>query len=192
MAKAKKAAKKAGKKSAKPAMKKAAKKPAAKKAVAKKPVKKSTAKPAKKAVKPAAKAKNAKPAPKKASAPKAAAKPAAKKSASAPAKVAKKSANLSSFVTPLDDRVLIRLSEMERKTAGGLFIPDTVADVSGNLEGTVVAVGRGHRDGKGRVRPMDVSLGDRVVFAQYAGTKINWDGEDLLILREGELMGIVD
>lgn len=189
MAKAKKAAKKPAKKTAKPAVKKTAVKKAAKKPAPKKAAKK----PAKKAAQPAVK-KATKSAPKKAAskpASKAVAKPAAKKAAPV-AKPTKKPADLSGFVTPLDDRVLIRLTEMERKTAGGLFIPDTVADVSGNLEGVVVAVGRGHRDGKGRVRPMDVSMGDRVVFPQYAGAKINWDGEDLLILREGELMGIVD
>lgn len=97
----------------------------------------------------------------------------------------------SGFVTPLDDRVLVRLTEAERKTSGGLYIPDTVADVSGNLEGRVVAIGRGHRGKKGRLRPMDVGLGDRVVFAQYAGSKIKILDEELVLLRESEVMGVL-
>lgn len=186
MAKAKKATKKSG---VKPTMKKAAK-------AAKKPAQK--AKAPKKASKPVAKAKlkakkpaAAKAAPKKTTPKKAVKKATPAKTMSKPS-ARKVGGDLRDFVTPLDDRVLIRIAEMERKTAGGLFIPDTAADVSGNLEGVIVAVGRGHRDGKGRVRPMDVRLGDRVVFSQYAGAKIPWQNEELLILRESELMGILD
>ena len=94
------------------------------------------------------------------------------------------------FLTPLDDRLIVQLAERERKTAGGLFIPDTVADVSGNLEGLVVAAGRGHRDKKGRVRPMDVKVGDRVIFPQYSGSKIEIPGADVMILRESDVMGL--
>jgi chaperonin GroES len=200
-------------KSAKPTkkvMKKAAK-PSAKKIVKK-------AKPAKTA-KPAVKAKSKKvmkAAPKaKASAkPKAAAKKAVKKTAAKAKPVAKKAApkvaakptvsaalvrpsapakklDLSNFVTPLDDRLMVQLSEMERMTPGGLFIPDTVADMSGNLHGTVVAVGRGHFSKKGHLQPMDVKVGDKVVFAHHSGSKIKIQNEDLIILRESDVMGVV-
>jgi len=96
----------------------------------------------------------------------------------------------SEFVTPLDDRVIVLVSAPERKTAGGLFIPDSVADVSGNVQGNVVAVGRGHRDSHGRVRPMDVRIGDRVVFSEHMGSKIEMMGEKAVLLRESEVMGV--
>lgn len=178
-----KAAKKAVKKTAvkKAAVKKAAKPVAAKKAVAKTSAKKSSAKAApKKAVKaPVAK----KSAPVKAAAP---AKQHLLKSAT-PAKAL----DLSDFVTPLDDRLIIQLSGAEKMTAGGLYIPDTVADTSGNLQGVVVSVGRGHVSKKGYLRPMDVQLGDKVVFSEYAGSKIKIQNEDLIIIREGDVMGVV-
>ncbi|MGZ3771164.1 MAG: co-chaperone GroES [Bdellovibrio sp.] len=94
-------------------------------------------------------------------------------------------------VTPLDDRLIVKATDMDRKTAGGLYIPDTVADTSGNFEGTVVAIGRGHMNKKGFIRGMDVKVGDRVVFPQYAGSKINIQNEDLVILRESDVMGVV-
>lgn len=135
-----------------------------------------------------------KPMPKKAVVKKAAAKkPAAKKAALAnpkkPMAPAKK-IDFNNFLTPLDDRLIVQLTERERKTAGGLFIPDTVADVSGNLEGVVVAAGRGHLDKKGRIRPMDVKVGDRVIFPQYSGNKIDIPGTDVVILRESDVMGL--
>ena len=107
-----------------------------------------------------------------------------------PMKSAKK-LDLTHFVTPLDDRLIVRLSGMERMTPGGLYIPDTVSDTSGNLQGVVVAVGRGHFNKKGHLRPMDVQLGDQVVFAQYSGSKIKIQDEDLVILRESDVMGVV-
>lgn len=122
-------------------------------------------------------------------------KPAAKKVATAApkhlVKPVPKSVDLSGFVTPLDDRVIVQLSGTEKMTPGGLYIPDTVADTSGNLEGRVVAVGRGHQNKKGHVRPMDVRVGDRVVFSEYAGSKIKIQNEDLIILREGDILGVV-
>ncbi|MFV3408255.1 co-chaperone GroES [Bdellovibrio bacteriovorus] len=154
-----------------PAKKAAAKKPAVKKAVAKKPV-------AKKAVK------AAKPAPKKA-----AAKPATSHLVRESAPV--KKLDLSGFVTPLDDRLMVQVSGAEKMTPGGLYIPDSVADTSGNLQGFVVAVGRGHMNKKGHVRPMDVQVGDKVVFSEYAGSKIKIQNEDLIILREADVMGVV-
>lgn len=116
---------------------------------------------------------------------KAAAKPRLKEAVSA------KAADLSHFVTPLDDRLIVRLSGAEKMTAGGLYIPDSVSDTSGNLQGVVVAAGRGHFSKKGHLRPMDVKLGDKVVFSEYAGSKIKIQNEDLVILRESDVMGVV-
>ena len=112
-----------------------------------------------------------------------------KASASKPAKT--DLVDLSGFVTPLDDRLIVQMKDAERVTAGGLIIPDTVGDVSGNREGTVVSVGRGHRDPKGHLRPMDVRAGDRVVFTGHAGSKIRLLNHDLVILRESEVLGVV-
>lgn len=165
------AAKKPLKKSAKKAVKKTAKKKTVKKTT--KPQRKSL--PRKKAV-PTVRAK---------------AKKAPIKAVAAKAVPTQKKLDLSSFVTPLDDRLMVQTSAQERRTAGGLYIPNTVADVSGNLQGVVVAVGRGHMDKKGRMHPMDVKVGDSVVFAQYSGSKIKVQNEELIILRESEVMGVV-
>lgn len=162
-----------------------------------KAVKKEKAKVAKK---PAVK----KPAVKKAVAKKTTAKkPTAKKAA--PAKLAAKkpqaklavpkllgSAELLKALSPLDDRVVVQVEAPEKVTAGGLFIPATVSDVSGNLKGKVVAVGRGHMNKKGHVKPMDVKVGDTVMFSEYAGTKYEFQGVDLLIIRESDVLGIVE
>lgn len=180
--------------------KKANVKKVAKKAVSKKTPKKVTKKsaPAKKAV--AKKTSAKKTVVKKAPAKKAVAKKAPVKKAApvktAPSHLVKATApmkklDLSGFVTPLDDRIMVQISGAEKMTPGGLYIPDTVADTSGNLEGYVVAVGRGHMGKKGHVRPMDVRVGDRVVFSEYAGSKIKIQNEDLIILREGDVMGVV-
>lgn len=191
MAKKKASAKKA---SVKKVVKKTASKKTPKK-VTKKSAPAKKAKATKKVTKPVAK----KAAPKKAAKPAATKKVAVKKASpakAAPAHLLKsvpaaKKMDLSNFVTPLDDRVMVQLSGSEKMTAGGLYIPDTVADTSGNLEGYVVAAGRGHLSKKGHVRPMDVKVGDRVVFAEYSGSKIKVQNEDLIILREGDILGIV-
>ncbi|UOF00912.1 co-chaperone GroES [Bdellovibrio reynosensis] len=202
----KKAPKKAvSKKSPKKVTKKTktVKKAVAKKAAAKKAVSKSTAKVAKKPVakKAAVKAPAKKAAVKKASAkavtPKKAA--SAKTAMKVPGHLAfnasaakpAKTLDLSGFVTPLDDRLMVQVSGTEKMTAGGLYIPDTVSDVSGNLEGYVVAVGRGHMNKKGHILAMDVVVGDRVVFSEYAGSKIKIQNEDLIILRESDVLGVV-
>ena len=104
----------------------------------------------------------------------------------------RKKINLQNFITPLDDRLLIQVIEGERRTPGGLYIPDTAADMSGNQQGFVIAAGRGHRDKKGRVRPMDVKVGVQVIFAQHSGSKIEIQGENIVILRESDVMGIID
>lgn len=100
--------------------------------------------------------------------------------------------DVSDFVTPLDDRMIVQVKIGEKRTAGGLYIPDTVSNVSGQREGIVLSVGRGHRDPKGRLRPMDVKRGDQVLFSDYAGSKFEYNGQDLIILRETDVMGVLD
>lgn len=102
-----------------------------------------------------------------------------------------KSLDVSAFVTPLDDRMIVQVFAGERVTAGGLIIPDTVS-ISGNREGVVLSVGQGHRDAKGRFRPMDVKKGDKVIFSEHTGSKINYQGHDLIILRETDVMGVLN
>lgn len=92
---------------------------------------------------------------------------------------------------PLSDRVVARVKVGEKKTAGGLYIPDT-AEVSGNLEAQVLAVGKGFKNKKGQIRPMDVRKGDSVLFAEFSGTQVNIEGQDVVILRESEVLGIIE
>jgi chaperonin GroES len=91
---------------------------------------------------------------------------------------------------PLQDRVLIRRAEQEGKTSGGLIIPDTAQEKP--VEGEVVAVGNGARDEAGKVHPLDLKTGDRVLFGKWSGTEIKIDGEDLIIMTEGDVMGVID
>src|SRR3989440_2125316 len=91
---------------------------------------------------------------------------------------------------PLQDRVLIRRVEPETKTAGGIFIPDTAQEKP--MEGEVVAVGPGARDESGKLRPLDVKTRDRVLFGKWSGTEIKLDGEDLMIMKESDIMGVID
>ena len=91
---------------------------------------------------------------------------------------------------PLQDRVLIRRVEPEAKTAGGIFIPDTAQEKP--MEGEVVAVGPGARDEDGKLHPLDVKPGDRVLFGKWSGTEIKLDGEDLMIMNEADIMGVID
>ena len=91
---------------------------------------------------------------------------------------------------PLQDRVLIRRVEQEEKTAGGIIIPDTAKEKP--MEGEVVAVGPGARSEDGKVHPLDVKAGDRVLFGKWSGTEIKIEGEDLLIMKESDIMGIVE
>ena len=90
---------------------------------------------------------------------------------------------------PLQDRVLIRGVEQENKTAGGIFIPDTVKEKP--TEGEVIAVGPGARSEDGKIHPLDVKVGDRVLFGKWSGTEIKVDGEDVVIMKESDIMGIV-
>ncbi|MBL7670481.1 MAG: co-chaperone GroES [Bdellovibrionaceae bacterium] len=124
-------------------------------------------------------------------APKSKGKPEAKGTSRALPVVTVKKIDVSKFITPLDDRLIVQPLAAERMTAGGLYIPDTAAGVAGNLKGVVVSAGRGHRDKKGRLRPMDVKAGDQVVFAEFSGSKINIQGQDLMFLRETDILGIL-
>jgi len=91
---------------------------------------------------------------------------------------------------PLQDRVLIRRVEAEEKSAGGIIIPDTAKEKP--MEGEVVAVGPGARGDDGKIQPLDVRAGDRVLFGKWSGTEVKLDGEDLIIMKESDLMGIID
>jgi chaperonin GroES len=90
---------------------------------------------------------------------------------------------------PLQDRVLIRSVEQDKKTAGGILIPDTAKEKP--TEGEVIAVGPGARSEDGKVQPLDVKVGDRVLFGKWSGTEIKVNGEDLVIMKETDIMGIV-
>jgi chaperonin GroES len=91
---------------------------------------------------------------------------------------------------PLQDRLLVQRLDEEEKTRGGIIIPDTAKEKP--QQGRVLAVGPGRRDDKGEVIPLDVRTGDKVMFAKYAGTEIKIDGEDRIILREEDILAIVD
>lgn len=183
MANKKKKAKLPVKKSA--PKKKVAKKTAPKKAVAKKKVPKKSA--AKKA------------APKKKNVVK---KTPAKKAVKAAPKKTTQTVNIaplqaqvidySKAITPLLDRLVVRVLQGERVTAGGLIIPDTVSMMAtGYLKAEVVAVGHGAKNKKGNLKPLDVQVGDHVLFAQHAGTKIEFNAEELQIIHESDVMGIL-
>ncbi|MDG2512278.1 co-chaperone GroES [Sphingobium yanoikuyae] len=90
---------------------------------------------------------------------------------------------------PLHDRVLVRRIEAEAKTAGGIIIPDTAKEKP--QEGEIVSVGSGSKAEDGKVTPLDVKVGDRVLFGKWSGTEVKVDGEDLLIMKESDILGIV-
>ena len=91
---------------------------------------------------------------------------------------------------PLHDRVVIRRVDAEGKTAGGIFIPDAVQEKP--IEGEIVAVGPGARNDKGTIVPLDVKPGDRILFGKWSGSEIKLDGEDLLIMKESDVMGVIE
>jgi chaperonin GroES len=90
---------------------------------------------------------------------------------------------------PLHDRVLIRRVESEEKTPGGILIPDTAKEKP--MEGEVVAAGPGARNEDGKLQPMDVRTGDRVLFGKWSGTEVKLDGEELIIMKESDIMGVI-
>jgi chaperonin GroES len=91
---------------------------------------------------------------------------------------------------PLHDRVVVRRIEAEEKTAGGIIIPDTAKEKP--MEGEIIAAGPGARDETGKLVPLDVKAGDRILFGKWSGTEVKLDGEDLLIMKESDIMGIVE
>ncbi len=93
-------------------------------------------------------------------------------------------------IRPLHDRVIVKRIEEEEKTAGGIIIPDTAKEKP--QQGEVIAAGNGRILEDGSVRPLDVKAGDRVIFSKYAGTEIKIDGEEYLIMREEDILGVVE
>ena len=91
---------------------------------------------------------------------------------------------------PLHDRVMVKRVEEEGKTKGGIIIPDTAKEKP--MEGEIIAVGPGARDEKGTLVPLDVKKGDRILFGKWSGTEVKIDGEDLLIMKESDIMGIIE
>ena len=91
---------------------------------------------------------------------------------------------------PLHDRILVRRIEAEEKTAGGIIIPDTAKEKP--QEGEIIAVGSGARDEAGKLVELDVKVGDRILFGKWSGTEIKLDGEDLLIMKESDVMGVIE
>ena len=91
---------------------------------------------------------------------------------------------------PLGDRVLVRRVEEEAKTKGGIIIPDTAKEKP--QEGEVLSVGPGARDEAGKVHPLDVKVGDRILFGKWSGTEVKLEGEDLLIMKESDILGVLD
>ena len=91
---------------------------------------------------------------------------------------------------PLQDRVLVRRLEQEEKTTGGIIIPDTAKEKP--MEGEVVAVGPGSRSEDGKLHPLDVKPGDRVLFGKWSGSEVKIDGEELVIMKESDILGIIE
>jgi chaperonin GroES len=91
---------------------------------------------------------------------------------------------------PLHDRVVVRRVESDARTAGGIIIPDTVKEKP--MEGEIVAIGAGGRDEAGKIIPLDVKVGDRILFGKWSGTEVKIDGEDLLIMKESDIMGVIE
>ena len=93
-------------------------------------------------------------------------------------------------IRPLHDRVIVRRMEEERTSAGGIVIPDSATEKP--VQGEVIAVGNGKISESGDVRPLDVKVGDKVLFGKYAGTEVKIDGEELLVMREEDIMGVLE
>ena len=91
---------------------------------------------------------------------------------------------------PLHDRVLVRRIDEDEKTAGGIIVPDTAKEKP--MQGEVLAVGPGARDESGKLVPLDVKVGDTILFGKWSGTEVKMDGEELLIMKEADIMGIIE
>ncbi|ETZ04880.1 MULTISPECIES: co-chaperone GroES [Holospora] len=90
---------------------------------------------------------------------------------------------------PLGDRILVKRAEAEEKTAGGILIPDTAKEKP--IEGTVIAVGPGARDAQGNLMPLEIKVGDRILFGKWSGTEVKLAGEDHIVMKESDVFGIV-
>jgi chaperonin GroES len=97
---------------------------------------------------------------------------------------------MSTKIRPLQDRIIVKRVQEEEKTKGGIIIPDTAKEKP--IEGKVIAVGNGKVLEDGKVRPLDVKAGDRILFSKYAGTEIKIDGEEHLIMREEDILGVIE
>ena len=93
-------------------------------------------------------------------------------------------------IRPLQDRVMVKRLEEEQKTAGGIIIPDTAKEKP--QKGEIIAAGPGKKDENGKLIPLDVKAGDKVLFSKYAGTEIKVEGDELLIMREDDIMGVIE
>ena len=93
-------------------------------------------------------------------------------------------------IRPLHDRVIVKRLDEERKSAGGIVIPDTAAEKPD--QGEIVAVGKGKKDDKGKLIPVDVKVGDRVLFGKFSGQTVTVKGEELLVMREDDIMGVIE
>ena len=91
---------------------------------------------------------------------------------------------------PLHDRVVVRRIEQDEKTAGGIIIPDTAKEKP--MEGEIIAAGPGARNENGQLVPLDVKVGDRVLFGKWSGTEVKLDGEELMIMKESDIMGVIE
>jgi chaperonin GroES len=91
---------------------------------------------------------------------------------------------------PLHDRVVVRRVEQDEKTAGGIIIPDTAKEKP--MEGEVIAVGPGARTEDGKIHPLDVKTGDRILFGKWSGTEVKLDGEELIVMKESDIMGVIE
>lgn len=93
-------------------------------------------------------------------------------------------------IKPLHDRVLVKRLEEEEKTKGGIIIPETAKEAP--AEGKVIAIGAGKKDENGKLQPLDVKVGDRIIFSKYAGTEVKLDGEEHIIMREEDILGVIE
>ncbi len=93
-------------------------------------------------------------------------------------------------IKPLHDRVLVEPLDAEEKTAGGIIIPDTAKEKP--MEGKIVAVGNGSKNDEGKVAPLDVAKGDRILYGKWSGTEVKVDGDDFLIMKESDIMGVIE
>ncbi len=93
-------------------------------------------------------------------------------------------------IKPLHDRVLVEPLDAEEKTAGGIIIPDTAKEKP--MEGKIVAVGNGSKTDEGKVAPLDVKTGDRILYGKWSGTEVKVDGDDFLIMKESDIMGVIE